>query len=322
MKKLRKDEPIWMYQLNPKKGSVFISKSGREIGPTSAENLWRMIKKEGPTQGEWYVTKNFKKAQPGNSVIVRVNSGLSGSLTGVVGFGHLCSVDLDGPSISIKFDMKITSHLMKKPIPLDEVRRVIPKERNNLGNITKYRNHIERWIYKGIKRIYIAPKNASQKRGKWIDIPDNIPTTARRPVKYTIPPEDIVQKVEQANRRHHRLLITLKDILIANGWGRIGQKTGAVDMRAEKSNMKVFFEAKTIEHKSESRQCRSAHAQLLEYRYFHGKGKEKLCIVLNRLPKRRRLDFFDSVGIGMIWMKRKIFHGNRQAKRILGGAIV
>jgi hypothetical protein len=322
MARLQGSKRIWMYQLNPGRGTKFYSENGREIGPTSAENLWKLIQKEGPIQGQWYVTKNFREALPGDSVIVRVNSGLSGSATGVVGFGHLNSVDPDEPSVGIKFDTKITARLMKKPIPLHEVRRVIPTSQSNLGDVTSYRKQIERWMSTGTARVAMAPKRSLQKASKWTEVSDSPPAEPRRPGDYKTSPEEIAQKVEQKNRRHQSLLITLKNMLIANGWRRIGQIVGAVDMRAEKSDTKVMFEAKTIEHKSESRQCRSAHAQLLEYRYFHGNGKEELCIVLDGQPEQRRLGFFDSLSIGVIWVKGKIFHGNRQAKRILGGAIM
>jgi hypothetical protein len=91
MPRFLKDRPIWMYQMNPKRGT-FYSRTGRLIGPTSAENLWKLIKKEGPVCEDWRVTKNFLTAKPGDPVIVRVNSGSGGHATGVIGFGHLSRI--------------------------------------------------------------------------------------------------------------------------------------------------------------------------------------------------------------------------------------
>ena len=312
-----------MYQLNPKRGTVFILSDGREV-PTSAEDLWKMLKEEGPVTDDWYVTINFRKAQPGDPIVVRVNDGYAKSKTGIVGFGYLYAVDPDAASVEIKFDMGTTRRLMETPIPLNEVRRVIPKMQNNIGDITKYRRYIDQWIFEDLRKggaLLGRTQSTIHREGKWTDISEKGPVKAPKAGTSKSSPEEIAQMREQANTQHRRLLIMLKNRLLARGWEKIGQKTGSVDMRATKGKTVIFFEAKTIQKQNESRQIRLAVGQLLEYRFIHGTKKEHLCMALNHEPDKSRLGFLDSLSIGVIWRVGSGFHGNGEAKRVLKDAV-
>ncbi len=113
--------------------------------PPLPKFLWQLIQ-EDREQREWSASKNYKVAEAGQPVIVRVNSGKKGEATGLVGFGYLASVDRENGDVSIAFDVEATRQLMRNPVPLDEVRRVIPKDQNNLGDVTAYKTQIERWL--------------------------------------------------------------------------------------------------------------------------------------------------------------------------------
>lgn len=323
MDKLPEGRAIWMYQLNPKKGTEFVLNNGNRV-PTSAENLWKMLQEEGPVDNDWYVTVNFRNAKAGDPVIIRVNDGFAGSRKGLVAFGYLSYVDSEKRSVGVRCDMKATRRLMDNPISLDEVRRIIPKTQSNIGNVTKFRRYIERWIFRDMGK-----KKTSQGQGKlpdqskdnWTEILDKRPTLPPKPGKTKTSPEEIAQKREQANKQHHGLLVGLKHILIGDGWKRVEQKPGSVDMRAEKGRKGIFFEAKTIKKENESRQTRLALGQLFEYRYLHGKKNEKLCIVLSHKPEESRLGFLDSVPIGVIWPYENAFRGNGEAQRMLRGVV-
>jgi predicted HNH restriction endonuclease len=73
-----------------------------------------------------------------------VNVGKKDEKTGIVACGTLAEVG-EG-EVSVRIDRKTTQRLMKHPIPLEEVRRVIPKHQNNLGDVTEFRERIEQWI--------------------------------------------------------------------------------------------------------------------------------------------------------------------------------
>ncbi len=138
---------IWMYQLNPARG-LFRSKGLRPV-PTTAANLLSLLEREGPTEGPWYVTKNFYSAKKGDPIIARVNRGKGGEPLGIVAAGNIQRIEPAGRrrgDLWITFNMRLTRRLMRFPIPLSEVRRVIPTEQSNIGNVTAYRGVINTWL--------------------------------------------------------------------------------------------------------------------------------------------------------------------------------
>lgn len=145
---VNKGRSIWMYQLNPARGRLFQSKGLRPV-PTTAANLLSLLEREGPTEGPWYVTKNFHSAKKGDQIIVRVNRGKRGEPLGIVAAGTIQHIEPAGErrgNLWITFNMRLTRRLMRFPIPLPHVRRVIPTEQSNIGNVTVYRRVINAWL--------------------------------------------------------------------------------------------------------------------------------------------------------------------------------
>jgi len=137
-----------MYQINPARGRLFQSKGLRPV-PTTAANLLSLLERQGPIEGPWYVTKNFHSAKKGDQIIVRVNQGKRGEPLGIVAAGKIQRIEPVGQhrgDLWITFNMRLTRLLMRFPIPLPDVRRVIPTEQSNIGNVTAHRRVINAWL--------------------------------------------------------------------------------------------------------------------------------------------------------------------------------
>lgn len=174
------DRPIWMYQLSPAKGGELIHNG--EPYRATAEHLMTLLETNGPTQDRWYVSQNYRQAKVGDPVIVRVNSGRKVEAKGLVGFGKLAEVDREAGEISIKFNMRVTRALMRNPITLQELRRVIPKAQNNIRDVSRYRKTIEKWLDSRAPKPHsaVAP-NARQfsLERPAIDTEENLPKEGR-----------------------------------------------------------------------------------------------------------------------------------------------
>ena len=97
---------------------------------------------------------------------------------------------------------------------------------------------------------------------------------------------------EKANADHHALLVRLHAWLGANGWSEVCEIPGGFDLRALSPDGRVvIFEGKTVGPKSELTRTRSALSQLLEYRFFHGRPGDGLCLVTNSPISDRRIRF-------------------------------
>lgn len=134
-------------------------------------------------------------------------------------------------------------------------------------------------------------------------------------------PEAIAQKTERANKLHQRLLHELQQSLKRAGWREFKKISGVVDMRAVRNHREVFIEAKTINDRNENHQIRAGLGQLLEYRFERGSPQIGLCLVVNRQPAPRRIDFLSSLKIGICWFAQGKPRGNQIAKRLLGEII-
>ena len=62
----------------------------------------------------------------------------------------------------------------------------------------------------------------------------------------------------------------------------------------------MIFEVKGLTDANEIAQCRAALSQLLEYRFFYGNDRDKLCLVVDRPISDRRRAMLESVGVGVI----------------------
>jgi hypothetical protein len=112
-------------------------------------------------------------------------------------------------------------------------------------------------------------------------------------------PEEIAAKQEKASSAHHQILVELHRFLAERGWSDIEEIPGALDLRATKDGTRVIFEAKSLVGSDHLARCRSALSQLLEYRFFHGKPEDRLCLVVNGLLSDRRIRFLESAGIAV-----------------------
>lgn len=113
--------------------------------------------------------------------------------------------------------------------------------------------------------------------------------------------EEIAKLQEQAARGHHEILVAFHEHLVNSGWKDIEEIPGAIDLWAvSPSKTRVIFEAKTITESNEVDQCRTALAQLLEYRFFLGRPDDELCLVVDRHISSLRLAFLESAAIAVV----------------------
>ncbi|AKF85228.1 hypothetical protein MFUL124B02_10620 [Myxococcus fulvus 124B02] len=107
---------------------------------------------------------------------------------------------------------------------------------------------------------------------------------------------------EKATKEHRALLIALHRYLVDAGWTEIQEITTSVDLWATNptDGRRVIFEAKTLDASSEMKQTRYALSQLLEYRYFDGRGEDRLCLVTNALIGDAREQFLRTQGVGVL----------------------
>lgn len=114
---------------------------------------------------------------------------------------------------------------------------------------------------------------------------------------------------EKAVQGHHDLLVVLHQWLHGAGWQGIEEIPQAVDLWATPpdGSGRVIFEAKTISAGSEGARVRSAIAQLLEYRFFHGSPADRLCLVGDQPIGERRVRLLDGLDIAVLWWDGKTF---------------
>lgn len=204
---------LWMYQLNPKTEHVFIRSRGKPLA-TTADNLLQLLESEGPVQREWYVVKNFRQAELGQPVVVKVGTG---DKTGIVAFGWLDSIDPEKKEIDIRFDMTRTRKLMQHPVPLAVVRATIPIDRSNLVDITRYRRTVIQWIGGKIGNV---PRRKARPTEGTLSISRfderEVPKKPKPGYGHSSPIER-ARMLEKANRGHHGLLVALSRQLSKNG---------------------------------------------------------------------------------------------------------
>jgi hypothetical protein len=96
-------------------------------------------------------------------------------------------------------------------------------------------------------------------------------------------------------------LARLHEQLTAAGWRDLEEIPAAIDLRGTSPTARrAIFEAKTLTGSNETSQCRSALAQLLEYRLDYGHPDDLLCVVVDAQPSPRRLEILDRLGVAVI----------------------
>lgn len=145
--------------------------------------------------------------------------------------------------------------------------------------------------------------------------PPEPPQPARDPPD----PEAVAAKAEQANGKHHALVQTLNEILLANGWDEVEEIPGAIDLWARRPDGgRTIFEAKTLTAINELSQTRSGFAQLHEYRLEYGAPDDELCLVVDRPLALRRQKLLDSLSVAVLVREGSDFKpGNDLGSRLL-----
>jgi hypothetical protein len=110
---------------------------------------------------------------------------------------------------------------------------------------------------------------------------------------------ETLQLQEKARQGHHRLMVNLHAALGVAGWTGLEEIERAIDLRGRRDSVTVIFEAKTIAGDNETSQCRSALAQLLEYRLDYGSPDDELCIVVDQSISERRLELLTRLGVAV-----------------------
>jgi hypothetical protein len=103
-----------------------------------------------------------------------------------------------------------------------------------------------------------------------------------KPTKGLMTYEVDLQKLERANFDHQRLVDCAAARLTKAGVKPV--QNGVIDLYGEASGERIIFEMKTVHEKNYGSQIRKAVSQLYEYRYLHGFGGSRLCIVTNEVP--------------------------------------
>jgi hypothetical protein len=135
--------------------------------------------------------------------------------------------------------------------------------------------------------------------------------------EHTADPGAVSQLMEKAIAGHHQLLVALKLLLVGEGWIDIEEIPSAVDLWARKGGVRVIFEAKTISRGQELHQARAALAQLLEYRFFHGRPEDRLCLVSDEAVSQTRLRFLNSMGVSVMYYGEGTFHSCGEPSMLL-----
>jgi len=131
--------------------------------------------------------------------------------------------------------------------------------------------------------------------------PERPPTPAERPAAADA--EEAATLQEKASQGHHEILRHLHGALDAAGWGGLEEIPSAIDLRGTSpTGTGVIFEAKTISESNELTQCRSALAQLLEYRLEYGHPDDSVCVAVDSALSARRLDFLDRLGVAAVFI--------------------
>ncbi len=105
---------------------------------------------------------------------------------------------------------------------------------------------------------------------------------------------------EKARQEHHDLVAAWCDFLESHKWADIEEVPGGFDLRAASSDTRVIFEMKTMSGTNELAQCRSALAQLLEYRLTYGRDTDLLCVVTDAPVSAERSAILDALGLAVV----------------------
>ena len=113
--------------------------------------------------------------------------------------------------------------------------------------------------------------------------------------------EESLALQEKARQGHHALLVNLHAALARAGWTDLEEIPAAIDLRGRTpSGQRIIFEAKTVSASNETSQCRSAVAQLLEYRLEYGQPEDALCLAVDERLSERRAEILDRLGIAVV----------------------
>ena len=148
-------------------------------------------------------------------------------------------------------------------------------------------------------RQQAEPQPGIQRRARPFD-PDRRPGAAESRTG-AIDREETLALQEKARHGHHVILARLYEWLWRIGWKDLEEIPAAIDLFGRRPDgARVIFEAKTITPTNETDQCRSAVAQLLEYRLEHGRPDDLICIAVDDDVSTRRVEILERLGIGLV----------------------
>lgn len=143
-------------------------------------------------------------------------------------------------------------------------------------------------------------QSATDQRERAFD-PDARPTGTDKPAGPAADPAITSALREKAQQGHHDLVAAWASCLTPAGWSPCVEIPGGFDLLSTTPNgQRVIFEMKTISPGNELSQCRSALAQLLEYRLTDGAPDDWLCLIADSPISSKRAGLLEALGVGVI----------------------
>jgi len=265
---------------------------------------------EGGADCEWGAYKNWRVIQPGDRIWIYY--GTSDGDLGVVGLARALSVQAPKKPksravITMRWDLKRTRELSKRPFPAEKVRKSIPRAQAAVWTIGE--------------ALSKALLNHLQLKGE-AKVPSRVPPRYAAGVSSTI--SYTRPKTVTVRRRHDAILRPLKIRLDVEGWteSRVNVQPKQVDLAMSKGHWMLIVEAKTVNHAT-STEVRAAFAQLTEYawriRSQSHKASHKLLLwsLFEKQPEEDEIRFLEDHGILVSWVssgRRRIYHSPKTAR--------
>lgn len=299
----------FLYPLSSGSGYRFKLIDGSLTVDTGPAAFQQMII-EGGSDCDWGAYKNWRVIKPGDRIWIYY--GTSDGDLGVVGLARAVSVQppkrpKDRAIITMRWDLKRTQELSRRPFPAKKVRKSIPRAQSAVWSIGE--------ALSGALLDHLQLKGkAAQLSSATIRYAAGVSST----ISYTRP------RTVTVRRRHDAVLRPLKTRLEAEGWteSRVNIQPKQVDLAMSKGHQTLIVEAKTVNQVT-STEVRAAFAQLTEYawriRQRHEKKAQKLLLwsLFEKQPEEDEIRFLEDHGILVSWVsrgRRRIYHSAKTAR--------
>jgi len=299
----------FLYPLSSGSGYRFKLDNGRLTPDTGPAAFQQMIFESG-TDCEWGAYKNWRVIQPGDRIWVYY--GTSDGDLGVVGLARALSVQAPKKPkgravITMRWDLKRTRELSRRPFPARKVRKSIPRAQAAVWTIGEALSSalLKHLQLKGEAKV---PSRVSPRYAVGVS----------STISYTRP------KTVTVRRRHDAILRPLKTRLDVEGWteSRVNVQPKQVDLAMSKGRCTLIVEAKTVSHAT-STEVRAAFAQLTEYawRIRRESGGEETRLVLwslfEKKPEDDEIRFLEDHDILVSWVsqgRKRVLHSPKTAR--------